>query len=91
MFGLITDGDTKSNRSKDPHKESVTSAREREKKTKYLGACLEQRQHFSPFVVSVLMVSSAKKRRSCERNYLSGSPRSGRNAAPKVADVSMPV
>jgi hypothetical protein len=30
----------------------VLSAHEREKKKKYLGACLEQRRHFSPFVVS---------------------------------------
>jgi hypothetical protein len=28
------------------------SAHERENKKKYLGACLEQRRHFSPFVVS---------------------------------------
>jgi hypothetical protein len=40
----------KSNRSKDSDK--VLSAHEREKKKKYLGACLEQRRHFSPFVVS---------------------------------------
>jgi hypothetical protein len=30
----------------------VLAAHEREKKKKYLGACLEQRRHFSPFVVS---------------------------------------
>jgi hypothetical protein len=46
----VTDVDAKSNRSKDPHK--VLAAHEREKKKKYLGACLEQRRHFSPFVVS---------------------------------------
>jgi hypothetical protein len=46
----ITDVDAKSNLSKDPDK--VLAAHEREKKKKYLGACLEQRRHFSPFVVS---------------------------------------
>ena len=46
----VTDVDAKSNRSKDPLK--VLAAHEREKKKKYLGACLEQRRHFSPFVVS---------------------------------------
>jgi hypothetical protein len=46
----ITDVDAKSNQSKDPDK--VLLAHEREKKKKCLGACLEQRRHFSPFVVS---------------------------------------
>jgi hypothetical protein len=46
----ITDVDAKSNRSKDSDK--VLSAHGREKKKKYLGTCLEQRRHFSPFVVS---------------------------------------
>jgi hypothetical protein len=46
----ITDVDAKYNRSKDPAK--VLAAHECEKKKKYLGACLEQRRHFSPFVVS---------------------------------------
>jgi hypothetical protein len=42
--------DAKSQQSKDPHK--VLEAHEREKKKKYLEACLKQRQHFSPFLVS---------------------------------------
>jgi hypothetical protein len=46
----ITDVDAKSQRSKDPLK--VLEAHEREKKKKYLEACLEQRRHFSPFVAS---------------------------------------
>jgi hypothetical protein len=46
----VTDVDTKSKRSKDPHK--VLAAHEREKKKKYIGTCLEQRRHSSPFVVS---------------------------------------
>jgi hypothetical protein len=46
----ITDVDAKSNRSKDPIK--VLATHEREKKRKYLEACLGQRRHFSPFVVS---------------------------------------
>jgi hypothetical protein len=46
----ITDVDTKSQRFKDPHK--VLEADEREKKTKYLEACLEHCTHFSPFVAS---------------------------------------
>jgi hypothetical protein len=46
----VTDTDVKSNRSKDPTK--VLAAHEREKKRKYLGACLAQRRHFTPFVVS---------------------------------------
>ena len=46
----MTDLDAKSNRSRSPDK--VLAAHEREKKKKYLGPCLEQRRHFSPFVVS---------------------------------------
>jgi hypothetical protein len=45
-----TDTDAKSYRSRDPHK--VLAAQEREKKRKCLDACLEQRKHFTPFVVS---------------------------------------
>ena len=46
-----TDVDAKSNRSKDPCK--VSAAHERERKKKFLEACLiEQCRHFSPFVVS---------------------------------------
>jgi hypothetical protein len=41
-----------SNRSKDPAKVFLAEAHELEKKKKYLGACLEQRLHFSLFVVS---------------------------------------
>jgi hypothetical protein len=46
----ITDVDAKYQRFKDPHK--VLEAHEREKKEKYLEACLEQLWHFSPFVAS---------------------------------------
>jgi hypothetical protein len=46
----IADVDAKSNRFKDPDK--VLGAHEREKKKKHLGACLQQRPHFSPFVAS---------------------------------------
>ena len=46
----IMDVDAKSQQSKVPHK--VFEAHKREKKKKYLKACLEQRWHFSPFVVS---------------------------------------
>jgi hypothetical protein len=46
----VTDTDAKSIRSKDPAK--VLETHEREKKKKYLGACLAQRRHFTPFVVS---------------------------------------
>jgi hypothetical protein len=45
------DVDAKSQGSKDPHYK-VLEAHEREKKKKYLEACLEQRWHFSPFVAS---------------------------------------
>jgi hypothetical protein len=44
------DTDAKSVLSKDPAK--VLENQEREKKRKYLGACLAQRRHFTPFVVS---------------------------------------
>jgi hypothetical protein len=47
----IRDVDTKSQQSKDPHK--VLAAHEREKKKKHRDACIEQRQHFSPLVVSM--------------------------------------
>jgi predicted transcriptional regulator len=46
----VTDTDAKSNISKDPAK--VLEAHEKEKKKKYLEACLEQRRTFTPFVVS---------------------------------------
>ena len=46
----MTDLDAKSNKSRNPDK--VLAAHEREKKKKYLEPCLEQRRHFSPFVVS---------------------------------------
>jgi hypothetical protein len=46
----ITDVDAASNRSKDPHK--VLNTHERGKKKKYLEACLEQRRHFTPCMVS---------------------------------------
>jgi hypothetical protein len=46
----VTDTDAKSNLSKDPAK--VLEAHEKEKKKKYLEACLEQRRTFTPFVVS---------------------------------------
>ena len=47
----VTDTDTKSNLNRDPAK--VLESHERAKKKKYLGACLAQRRHFTPFVVSV--------------------------------------
>jgi hypothetical protein len=46
----VTDTDAKSYRSRDPHK--VLASQEREKKKKYLQSCLDQRKHFTPFVVS---------------------------------------
>jgi hypothetical protein len=46
----IMDVDAKPNRSKDWDK--VLAAHECKKKKKCLGACLEQRRHFSPFVAS---------------------------------------
>jgi hypothetical protein len=46
----VTDTDCKSQRSSDPMK--VLETHEKEKKKKYLKPCLEQRRHFTPFVVS---------------------------------------
>jgi hypothetical protein len=46
----IMDIDAKLNHSKAPKK--LLAATEREKKKKYLEACLGQHRHFSPFVVS---------------------------------------
>ena len=46
----ITNLDAPSNIHRKP--ETVHLSREREKKKKYLQACLDQRRHFSPFVVS---------------------------------------
>jgi hypothetical protein len=46
----IADVDAKSNRSEDS--DEVSAAHKRKKKKKHLGACLEQRRHFSPFVAS---------------------------------------
>jgi tRNA 2-selenouridine synthase SelU len=45
----VTDTDAKPYQSRDPHK--VLATQEREKKKKYLQSCLEQRKHFTPFVV----------------------------------------
>jgi hypothetical protein len=46
----VTHLDAKTHRKKTAEK--ALSDQEREKKRKYLDACLEQRRHFSPFVVS---------------------------------------
>ena len=46
----VTDTDAKSYRHRDPDK--VIATQEKEKKRKYLEACLEQRRHFTPFVCS---------------------------------------
>ena len=46
----VTDLDAASHQLKSPEK--VLAQQEREKKKKYLKACLEQRRHFAPFVVS---------------------------------------
>ena len=46
----VTDTDAKSYRTKDPKK--VLATQEREKKKKYLEKCLQQRRHFTPFVIS---------------------------------------
>jgi hypothetical protein len=46
----VTDLDAKSSISRDPAK--VLVAHGKEKKRKYLEACLKQRRHFTPFVVS---------------------------------------
>ena len=46
----ITDLDSKSYRKTSPEK--ALAKQEKEKKDKYLSACLERRKHFTPFVVS---------------------------------------
>jgi hypothetical protein len=46
----VTNTDTKSNQSRDPTK--VLEMHEWEKKKKYFKASLEQRHHFTPFMVS---------------------------------------
>ncbi len=56
----VTDTDAKSYRSKDPAK--VLEAQEREKKKKYLQACLGQRRNFIPFVVSTDGLSAGKRK-----------------------------
>jgi hypothetical protein len=47
----VTDTDSKSCCKRTPFK--VLESQEKEKKRKYLGACLENRRHFTPFVLSV--------------------------------------
>jgi hypothetical protein len=47
----VTDTDAKSYSKRDPAK--VLESQEKEKKRKYLEACLERRRHFTPFVCSV--------------------------------------
>ncbi len=46
----VTDTDAASYRARDPA--AILKSQEKEKKRKYLAACLEQRRHFTPFVVS---------------------------------------
>jgi hypothetical protein len=46
----VTDTDASSYQARDPA--SVLKSQEKEKKRKYLAACLEQRLHFTPFLVS---------------------------------------
>jgi hypothetical protein len=46
----VTDTDAKSYRHRDPAK--VIATQEREKKRKYLEACLKRRRHFTPFFCS---------------------------------------
>jgi hypothetical protein len=47
----VTDADAKSHCKRTPFK--VPEHQEKEKKRKHLGACLENRGHFTPFVLSV--------------------------------------
>jgi hypothetical protein len=47
----VTDTDSKACCKRTPFK--VLESQEKEKKWKYLGACLENRRHFTPFVLSV--------------------------------------
>ena len=47
----VTDTDSKSYCNRTPSK--VLESQEKEKKRKYLGSCLENRRHFTPFVISV--------------------------------------
>jgi len=47
----VTDTDAKSYCNRTPSK--VLESHEKEKKRKYLGSCLENRRHFTPFVISV--------------------------------------
>ena len=46
----MTDTDAALYRARDPA--AILKSQEKEKKRKYLAACLEQRRHFTPFVVS---------------------------------------
>jgi hypothetical protein len=59
----ITDLDAKSNLSTAPMK--ALAAHEREKKRKHLDPCLEQRRHFSPFIVFTRRFISNAPLRTC--------------------------
>jgi hypothetical protein len=61
----VTDTDAKSYHSCDPHK--VLAQQERKKKKKYLDPCLEQRKHFTPFVVSADGLLGRKAAKLLER------------------------
>ena len=62
MFGLSIDGSLRSPTGPKTRTNSVSVRVNAGEENKYLGAYLEQRRHFSPFMVSTGMISSANKR-----------------------------
>ena len=66
MFDIrITDTDAPSNRGQDPKK--VLARHEKEKKDKYLDACVERRRQFTPLVYSVDGLMGTEARAATKR------------------------
>jgi hypothetical protein len=82
----ITDTDAKTYRSKDPAK--VLAQHKREKKKKYLEACLERRHHFTPFVVSANGMIG-KEAKVMMKILLALLAENGKNPTPKCVAMSM--
>jgi hypothetical protein len=83
----VTDTDAPSYRTRNPA--SVLKSQEKEKKQKDLEACLEQRCHFTPFVVStdgmIGCEASTFAKSACQPSW----PRNGKNLTHRYADISI--
>jgi hypothetical protein len=82
----VTDTDAPSYQTRSPV--SVLKLQEKEKKWKYLEACLEQRRHFTPFVV-LTDGMMGRKASTFAKAFQPSWPRSGRNLTCGYANISI--